>query len=443
MLWLEPFPGCSRLSLGSASVFQLFCFLLCAFVPLWFIFFSLSTLPQMNYASLIALRSSRINGSGIRQVFDRVEGLRASGKHLINLGIGQPDFTVPLPIKQAACDAIMQDHNGYMPTAGVHAFRRKAAEALAAEAGWSDLSVEKIGPGAADGGRNLMITAGTSGGLYLLLQAIVNAGDEVIIPDPYFVLYPYGVTLCDGKPVYCDTYPDFRMTAERVAPLITKRTKAVLLNSPGNPSGVVATQKECDDLAALCAERNIILIADEIYDKFTFSEGLENGVFPTPARSRGSENVVVIRGYGKTYGVTGWRLGYAAGPRAVIAEMMKLQQYSFVCAPSPLQHGAMAAMGMDMSEQIQAYAARRDIVLKHLSPLTECSVPHGAFYVFVKVPPRLGQTDRQFYERALEAGVVIIPGSVFSRRETHFRLSYTVPEDQLEKACAILAGLMK
>jgi len=393
----------------------------------------------MDFKRLVAERSASINGSGIRQVFDRVEVLRAQGRTLINLGIGQPDFPVHERIKRAACDAIMADHNGYMPTAGVPVLREKAASALNAETGWR-VNLAKDAP--ADS-HNLIITAGTSAAIFLAMQAIVNPGDEVVIPDPFFVLYPYAVSLCGGKAVSCDTYPDFKMTAARVAPLITARTKAVLINSPSNPGGVVLNQKECDDLAALCAERGVLLISDEIYDKFTFAEGLEAGVFPTPCRSpRGGDDVLLIRGYGKTYGVTGWRLGYAAGPRPIIAEMTKLQQYSFVCAPAPLQHGIVEAMNVEMGPTIERYRTRRDIVLKHLAPLTRCSVPHGAFYVFVEVPPRLGQTGRQFHERALEAGVVVIPGGVFSDKDTHFRISYTVPEADLEKACATLASLM-
>lgn len=393
----------------------------------------------MDFQRLIAERSAKINGSGIRQVFDKVEILRAQGKKLINLGIGQPDFAVDERIKKAACDAIMANHNGYMPTAGVPLLREKAATALSKETGW-DVNLTKDAPAAS---ANLIVTAGTSAAIFLVMQAIVNPGDEVIIPDPYFVLYPYAVSLCGGKAVSCDTYPDFKMTAERVAPLITSKTKAVLINSPSNPGGVVLNQKECDDLAALCAEKGVLLISDEIYDKFTFVEGLEKGVFPTPCRSpKGGKDVLLIRGYGKTYGVTGWRLGYAAGPRQIIAEMTKLQQYSFVCAPAPLQYGVAEAFNVDMEPTIAQYRARRDIVLKHLSPKTRCSVPHGAFYVFVEVPPRLGQTGRQFHERALEAGVVVIPGGVFSSKDTHFRISYTVSEAELEKAGAILAGLM-
>jgi len=394
----------------------------------------------MDFQRLIAERSAKINGSGIRQVFDRVEVLRSQGKKLINLGIGQPDFQVHERIKKAACDAIMADHNGYMPTTGVPLLREKAATALAAETGW-EVNLTKEAPAASS---NLIITAGTSAAIFLTMQAIVNPGDEVIIPDPYFVLYPYAVSLCGGRAVSCDTYPDFKMTAARVAPLITSKTKAVLINSPSNPGGVVLNQKECDELAALCAEKGVLLISDEIYDKFTFVEGLENGVFPTPCRSpKGGKDVLLIRGYGKTYGVTGWRLGYAAGPRAIIAEMTKLQQYSFVCTPAPLQYGVVEAMNVDMGPTIERYWARRDIVLKHLTPQTRCSVPHGAFYVFVEVPPRLGQSGRQFHERALEAGVVVIPGGVFSAKDTHFRISYTVGEAELEQAGAVLAGLMK
>lgn len=392
----------------------------------------------MDHTRLISTRASSISASGLRKVYDRVESLKAQGRDAINLGVGQPDFAVPMAIKNAAWHGLLNDMNGYMPTAGIPELRARLAANLNAELGWAiDPS-----PGAAPDSANITVTGGTSGAIYLLMQALCDSGDEVIVPDPYFVLYPYCVRLAGGTPVLCDTYPDFRMTASRVEKLITPRTKAVLVSSPGNPSGVVLTQRELDDLCELCASRGVLLISDEIYDQFTFDRG--PGERPaSPARhARFGRDVMLVRGFGKTYGFTGWRLGYAAGPRALIAELIKLQQYSFICTPGALQAGALAALDVNMTGYIQAYAKRRDMVVNSLSGVTEITRPGGAFYVFAKVPEKLAMTASQFCDAAVEKGVVVMPGNVFSPRDTHFRISYTVGEADLARAVEILRAMM-
>jgi aspartate/methionine/tyrosine aminotransferase len=239
------------------------------------------------------------------------------------------------------------------------------------------------------------------------------------------------------------------MTAARVERCLTARTKIVLLNSPGNPSGVVVGQKECADLLDLCRRRAVLLISDEIYDEFTFADARETSPIdgtprcPSPARFPGSqEDVLLVRGFGKTYGVTGWRLGYAAGPAAIIDEMLKLQQYTFVCAPSPLQWGVLAALDTDMSGHVAAYARRRERVIERLSKVTEVATPGGAFYAFPRIPARLGLGGAAFFDRCLEENLLIIPGSVFSDRDTHFRLSYAVNEATLERGLDALTRVM-
>lgn len=401
----------------------------------------------MDASQLISQRARAINASGIRKVFD----LGAKLKDPFNLSIGQPDFPVPEPIRRAAVAAIEGNHNGYTVTQGIAPLRERLSAHLKRDLGW-DCDNRPLGMGGGDASRpGLTVTSGTSGALLLAFLAILNPGDEVIFGDPYFVMYPHIARMADAKPVLCDTYPDLRLTAERVERLITPKTKIVLLNTPSNPAGVVATNQECRDLLDLCRSRNILLISDEIYDEFTYDDAreaspLEPGVrrCPSPGRYPGAaETVLLVRGFGKTYGVTGWRLGYAAGPRAVIEEMNKLQQYTFVCAPAPLQHGAIAALDYDMTEHISAYKARRDKVVGALSPVTEVISPGGAFYAFVKVPERMGMTATQFVTAALEKNVLVIPGNVFSARDTHFRLSYAASERSLSGGLEVLAGMMR
>lgn len=398
----------------------------------------------MDIDRLISDRSRTIDASGIRRVFD----LGARLKDPINLSIGQPDFPVPEPIKQAASKAIFNDANGYTVTQGIAPLRSRIADHLARDVGWN---VDVRPARDADPDRpGLLVASGTSGDLLLAFLAVLNPGDEAIIPDPYFVMYPHVARMCGATAVRCDTYPDLRMTAAKVEPLITPRTKLVLLNSPSNPAGIVASAQECRDLLDLCRRRNILLISDEIYDEFTYSDSTESNPFggsprcPSPAREKdAAHNVLLVRGFGKTYGCTGWRLGYAAGPRRLIEEMSKLQQYTYVCAPAPLQWGVVPALDVDMSPYVANYQARRDLVVSRLREVTELAVPGGAFYAFPQVPARLGLTASQFIERCLERSLLVIPGNVFSSRDTHFRLSYATDERSLNRGLDVLVDLMR
>jgi aminotransferase len=376
---------------------------------------------------LISRRAKSIDASGIRKVFD----LAAKLKDPINLSIGQPDFPVPERMKQAAVDAILENRNGYTVTQGIPPLLDAIWKRLGEEVGWQGPSAE----------RSAIVTSGTSGGLLLAFLCLLDAGDEAIVPDPYFVMYPQLGALTGGTIVTCDTYPDFRMTADKVERLITPRTKAVLLNSPSNPCGVVLRESEVADMVDLCRAKGILLISDEIYDEFVFDDAKEGGRFPTPARY--SQDILLIRGFGKSYGCTGWRLGYAAGPHDLIQAMARLQQYTFVCAPSIAQWGVVPAFEIDMHDEVERYRARRDLVLDTFRGLTTVAQPGGAFYCFVEVPPALGVSASAFVERAIERSVLVIPGKVFSHRDTHFRLSYATQEDRLRKGLGILASLMR
>ncbi len=396
----------------------------------------------LNWSGLISGRSSAINGSGIRRVFD--EAAKTEGA--IKLFIGQPDFPIDPAILAAATSAInstkVPSTNGYTLTQGVRELQDALRAHVKFDLGWT----------IDDQQTDSLVTSGTSGALFLAAMALLNPGDEIIIPDPYFVLYPYLAHLQGAVAVKCDTYPDFRMTAAKVEALITARTKAVLVCSPGNPSGVVLSQAEHRELLELCRRRGIVLISDEIYDEFVFSESMSarragdasRPACPSAAREAGShENVLVVRGFGKTYGVTGWRLGYVVGPKALVHEMRKLQQYVFVCAPAPLQLGVVPAFGVDMSAHIAEYQRRRDLVVRRLSEVTTVPLPGGAFYAFVPVPERLKMSGEQLYQRAKQDKVFIVPGHTFSQRDTHFRLSFAARMSDLERGLDALVGAMR
>tara|TARA_Y100000589_G_scaffold76835_1_gene70685 strand:+ start:1368 stop:2522 length:1155 start_codon:yes stop_codon:yes gene_type:complete len=377
---------------------------------------------------LLSNRVNAIDVSGIRKAFQ----LGAKLENPINLSIGQPDFAVPEPVKQAAIDAIRNDRNGYTLTSGDPELLSSIRTHIQRDVGWDMQSGEL----------DAIVTSGTSGALLLSFMALLDPGDEAVIADPYFVVYTALGPMTNATIRLCDTYPDFRMTAERVEPLLTDRTKIVLVNSPANPTGIVLTDDELRELAELCRSRGIMLISDEIYDLFTWPEHLDaSGHCPSPARH--SDDMLLIRGFGKTYGCTGWRLGYAAGPSWLISEMAKLQQYSFVCAPSMAQAAASAALHTDMQPIVDRYHARSQMVMDSLSPLTDLPEPGGAFYAFVRVPPQLDCSAAAFCEEAIRRNVIIIPGNVFSRHDTHFRLSMAADEESLARGLEVIADMMR
>ena len=228
------------------------------------------------------------------------------------------------------------------------------------------------------------MTSGTSGALVLAMLALVNPGDEVIVFDPYFVMYDPLVKLMGGRVVMIDTYPDFSIDLERVRSAITPRTKMILFNSPANPTGELAAEAEVRGLAELAAKHNIALISDEIYRRFSY-----NDAFVSPAKF--NDQTIVIDGFSKTYAMTGWRVGFVHGPAAVINEMIKLQQYTFVCAPTPAQWACIDALDIDMQSHIDEYRQKRDKIVDGLRDLYEITQPEGAFYVFPKVPESSGQ----------------------------------------------------
>ncbi len=380
---------------------------------------------MFDVQSLIADRAHAIDASGIRKVFD----LAANIDNPINLSIGQPDFNVPEPIRRAAIDAINAGANKYTQTQGIAELRQTVLDRFRAD-------FAQDGRWDAPGS---LITSGVSGGLVLALLACIGPGDEVLVPDPYFVMYKHLVTLAGGKCVFVDTYPDFEMTAERVEPLITDRTKLLLLASPSNPTGVVTPGSTMRALSELCEQRGILLVSDEIYDEFCY-EKIDTPRGPrAPSPAAFGDNMLVLRGYSKSYAMTGWRLGYAVGPTPIIEQMAKLQQYTFVCAPSMVQHAGIVALDVDMTEQIEAYRHKRDRVVDTLSDTFDLTTPGGAFYAFPKVPT--DETATRFVERAIEHELLIIPGSVFSERDTHFRISYACDNATLERGLTILNEL--
>jgi aspartate/methionine/tyrosine aminotransferase len=368
---------------------------------------------------MFADRMRLIDSSGIRKVFDLAQRL----KEPINLSIGQPDFDVPEAARSAALRAIETGRNKYTPTQGI-------AELTAALR-------EYVRPRMDPEGKGLLVTSGVSGGLLLSLLVLVNPGDEVLITDPCFVMYAHLVNLCGGTPRYVDTYPDFMLRPEALAEALTDRTKCLILNSPTNPTGAVYPRATLEAIAALARRRNLLIISDECYHEFAY-----DGACPSIAQVY--EHTLLLDGFSKTFGAPGWRVGFAVGPKEIVEKMTMLQQYSFVCAPSMAQYGVLAGLlddGLpDVTASIRAaYARKRDLVYEGLRQAFEVVKPQGAFYIFPRVPE--GLTATAFVERAIANNVLIIPGGVFSRRDTHCRISYATDERTLERGVEVLCRL--
>ncbi|MEE9603349.1 MAG: pyridoxal phosphate-dependent aminotransferase [Thermoguttaceae bacterium] len=361
----------------------------------------------------LAERTRCFDSSGIRRVFD----LAAKMTDPINLSIGQPDFDVPEPVRKAAVDAINGGKNGYAQTQGIPLLREKLQTKINKRYGHDD--------------RQLFVTSGTSGGLMLALLVLLNPGDEIIVFDPYFVMYDALAGVAGGKVVHIDTYPDFHIDVDRVAAAITDRTKAIIFNSPANPTGVVSGIDEVRELAELAARRNVVLISDEIYREFCYE-----GEFVSPAQF--NPDTLVVDGFSKSHGMPGWRLGFAHGPSTIIREMTELQQYSFVCAPQPVQWAGAVAMDVDISRHVVAYRHKRDMLIEGLADDYEIVKPGGAFYVFPKLP---WGTGMEFVERAVENQLLVIPGNIFSRRDTHFRISYAADNATIARGIEVLQKL--
>ncbi len=370
-----------------------------------------------NPAALIAQRALDVDASGIRKVFD----LAAKLKDPINLSIGQPDFDVPEPIKEKAIEAIRAGKNHYTPTQGIGELIEPIRRGVSESTGWRD-------PG-------ILILSGTSGGIMLAMFATLNPGDEVLFLDPYFVMYKHLPRLIGAVPVPVDSYPDFRLHPERIEAAITPRTKMLILCSPNNPTGIALTQAELQAAAAIARKHNLLVLSDEIYDAFCYQKHQSIAALLP-------EQCILLKGYSKTYAMTGWRLGYAAGPKAIIEQMTKLQQYTFVCAPAPAQYAALELLhdgSVNMSGHIDAYRRKRDRIVAGLSGHFDMNNPDGAFYAFPKVPGRLTATE--FVNLAVADNVLVIPGNVFSLRDTHFRLSYAASDQTIERGIAALNQL--
>ena len=363
--------------------------------------------------SFVARRMGRIDASGIRKVF----ALAADMVDPINLSIGQPDYDVDDVVKEEAIRQIRAGFNRYTQTWGDAALREACSAYYDRRFG---VALD-----------NVMITAGVSGGLFLALMTTVDPGDEVLFADPYFVMYKHLVNVLGGTAVPVGTYPDFRLKAADVEAAVTEKSKVLLVNTPSNPTGATLGRADLEALAAVARKHNLLVLSDEIYEQLQYDE--------PPATMAGLyDNVIVLNGFSKQAAMTGWRVGYAAGPEEVVQQMNTLQQYTFVCAPSFAQKAAIVALDGDHAHKTEAYRKKRDLVYEGLKDAFNVTKPGGAFYIFPEAP---GGDGMAFVEKAVRNNVLIIPGNVFSEKDTHFRISYATTHDKIEQGIEILCRL--
>jgi aspartate/methionine/tyrosine aminotransferase len=364
----------------------------------------------------LAERVKVIESSGIRRVFD----LGATLKDPINFSIGQPDFPVAESVRAAAKQAIDDGWNRYTPTQGIEPLRRSVSQKLASRNG-VQVPVDDV-----------LITSGSSGGIFLALACVLDPGDEIIIPDPYFVMYTQLAAFFGARASLVDTYPDFQLDPEKVARAVTSRTKAILLNSPNNPTGAVYSEESLRAVADLAAKHGLLVISDEVYESFVY-DGAHHfsigSIYP---------DTLTLNAFSKSHSLTGWRIGYAAGPHHLLEKMKELQQYSFVCAPSFAQVAVVGAMDIGLGDQLARYQHRRDLAFGGLRERFEVAKPQGAFYIM----PKVAETDATaFADEAIRRNVLTIPGGIFSSRQTHIRISYATSEEKIAAGVRILSDI--
>ena len=385
-------------------------------------------MPGTTATKLFADRIGRIEVSATMAVTAEAAKLRASGVNLVDFGAGEPHFATPRHIKDAAIQAIDGNFTRYTVVSGIPEVRKAIVDRHACDFG-SDYSPEEA-----------VFTTGGKLAIFNLVQVLVDHGDEVILPVPYWVSYKDIIQYAGGKVVYLETEEaeNFRITADAIEKAITPRTKAIFLNSPSNPAGSVIAAADLERIVKLAHERGIYLFLDECYVYLQYTGALVSGGSFIEAK----EHVIVLGSLSKTYAMTGWRAGYALGPKAIIAAMSKLQSQSTSSTASFVQKAAVAALNGSqecVAEMRADYLKLRDRILGRLAeiPGITCTKPEGAFYVYPNVSAYLGkpgaQTSIELAARLLhEAHVVAVPGEAFGTKE-HIRLAYAVSHDNVEE----------
>ena len=385
----------------------------------------------MNYDELLAPAAKAMRPSGIRKFFD----LAADMPHCISLGVGEPDFKTPWSVRDAGIRSLELGRTKYTANAGLKDLRKEICTYLQRR---FELHYQE---------ENVLVTVGGSEAIDLAIRALVQPGDEVIIPEPCFVCYEPITQLTGGVTVHIATRAEdqFRLTADQLRAAITPKTKLLIFPYPNNPTGAVMSAAEVEEIAAVLRETNVLVLSDEIYSELTYGLDRHVSIASLPGMA---ERTIVVNGFSKSYAMTGWRLGYAVGPAPLIKVMTKIHQSCIMSAPTTSQYAAITAL-RQCDDQIEMmrdeYNRRRRYVVKALNEMgLTCFEPRGAFYVFPSIQIS-GLTSSEFCEQLLrEKEVAIIPGSAFGASgEGYARISYAYSVDHLQTAMKRIREFLK
>jgi aminotransferase len=369
--------------------------------------------------------------SGIRKFFD----IAATMDDVISLGIGEPDFTTPQPIIEAGIRSLQAGETHYTSNRGIFELRQAISD-----------HIDELYNVRYDPVNEILVTVGVSEALYLTFSALLNPGDEVIIPTPCFVSYQAEVLLAGGKPIeiYTNMEDDFQPDPALIEKAITPNTKAILLGYPNNPTGAVCSRERLQSIADIAKKHDLLVISDEIYDRLVY----DHDFVCFPSLPGMQDRTLLLGGFSKSYAMTGWRVGYAAGPASVIEGLVRIHQYSVMSAPTISQYGALEALrvGEPYVQEMQAeYNRRRKLIHEGLNTLgLPTFEPHGAFYVFPSIH-NTGMDDETFAEKLLqEEKVAVVPGSAFGDAGSRFvRCSYATNYELIEKALEKIDHFLK
>ena len=366
----------------------------------------------MNYDSLVSEKAKNIPPSGIRKFFDIVSEM----KDAISLGVGEPDFVTPWHIRNEAIYSLEKGRTYYTSNAGLMELRRELSLYMERKIGVSY-----------DPAKEVLVTVGGSEAIDLCIRALVNPGDEVLVPEPSFVCYKPCAVLAGAVPVPIVTKNEdrFKLTKKALEAAITPKTKLLVLPYPNNPTGGIMTKEDLEEIASVLREKNIFVLSDEIYGELTY--GTEHTSIASLPGMR--ERTVVVNGFSKSYAMTGWRLGWAAAPREIMSLMTKIHQYAIMCAPTASQYAAIEAVKNgddDIARMREEYNYRRKVIVDGFNKMgLSCFTPEGAFYVFPSVQST-GLSSDEFAEKLLrEQKIAVVPGTAFGDSgEGFIRCSY-------------------
>ena len=387
---------------------------------------------MIDYSKILSDTVVGIKPSGIRKFFDIANTM----EDVISLGVGEPDFRTPWQIRSAGIRSLERGQTRYTSNRGLEAFRDELSR-----------YVERKYSVKYDPATEILITVGGSEAIDAAIRAIVNPGDEVIIPEPSYVCYEPITKLAGGVPVIINTKAenDFKLTPGELLEKITERTKALVLPYPCNPTGAIMEKADLEAIANVLKDKNIIVISDEIYAELTFGGVTHTSIASIPGMA---ERTLLINGFSKTFSMTGWRLGYICGPKEILKQITKIHQFAIMCAPTTSQHAAIEALrscDADVERMKEEYDERRKIIVKGFNELgLTCREPKGAFYAFPSIKST-GMTSDEFCEKLLYSKkVAIVPGTAFGESGEGFvRASYCYSIEHIKEALLRIGEFLK